>query len=154
MSLLLLQTFLSNKEKEYPYKYVKELNESSQFYETDLMKFESFAKDFRYGYTLNHLLHDATPARGRTHPSTAHPHTRASTHPRVTHPRARTTRGAYDNEMILDWLQQGQRVFDLDVDPTQMSWEQLDDEYRAMATYLGFDAERWDNDQTGFLGKW
>ena len=77
MSLLLLQTFLSNKEKEYPYKYVKELNESSQFYETDLMKFESFAKDFRYGYTLNHLLHDPTPARGRTHPSTMPTHTPA-----------------------------------------------------------------------------
>ena len=71
-----------------------------------------------------------------------------------THPRARTPQGAYDNDLILRWLQQGQRDFDVEVDPSQMSWEDLDAEYKAMATDLGFDAIRWDNDTTDFLGKW
>ena len=151
---LCLQAFLSEKTKDLPYKYVKELTGSTHFHETDLMNFESFAQGFRCGYTLNHLLHDPPPARGRTHPPTAHPHTRASTHPRATHPRARTPQGTYDNDLILRWLQQGQRDFDVEVDPSQMSWEDLDAEYKAMATYLGFDEARWEQDTTDFLGKW
>ena len=146
---LCLQAFLPGKAKDLLYKYVKELTGSTHFHETDLMNFESFAQGFRCGYTLNHLLHDPPPARGPTHPPTAHslPHL-------PTRPRARTPQGTYDNELILNWLQQGQRAFDVEVDPSQMSWEELDAEYKAMATDLGFDAARWDNDTTDFLGKW
>ena len=89
---LCLQAFLPGKEKEFPYKYVKELNESSHFHETDLMNFESFAQDFRCGYTLNHLLHDPPPARGRTHPPTAHPHTCLPTRAPGRHKAHMTTR--------------------------------------------------------------